>query len=435
MTLVSKIGLCVIYHPFEENADKAPEIFKRSQKLMESIEGIQVIPALQLVFDIASAHKIGEQFKKEEVDVVCVKLATWSSDNLVLDMNAICQVPFIFWTYPHIHAGSLCGGQQFNMVFKELEKECIFVYKDDIEALEKIECYAKCVALRNKLKLITFGRIGTRTQGMAEVACDEFSIREIIGPRVITIGFDDFIKIRNKIDDKKSQSAWEKIQKKVAKVSVKDVEGILAMKTYFSLKKWMESEYLSGITAECYPNHMGEFCLGYSLLADESIPGACEGDINSLIMMYILMNLSGQPVHNIDPLYLYEEDNSLLGSHCGCGSFSLAISENDIELANVRLAKKGLCVIFPSKPGKITMVNLVGRRGTYRMGVIEGEAIEPGTEFPGNPIRIKLPIEINEFLEVVEETALGHHWIIAYGSYKDHLRRIASFWGIDFISL
>jgi hypothetical protein len=92
--------------------------------------------------------------------------------------------------------------------------------------------------------------------------------------------------------------------------------------------------------------------------------------------MKVLMYLSGQPVHDIDPLYLYEEDNSILGSHCGCGSFSLTSSKNHITLANVRLANKGVCVLFPSRPGIVTMANLVGRKGTYRMAVLEGEAIE-----------------------------------------------------------
>ncbi len=430
-----KIGFCVVYHPLEENADKAPEIFEKSHELLRGLKNVNINPANILVHDIASAISVGKQFYREEVDLICVKLATWSSDNLILDMSAHCDVPFIFWAYPHIHAGSLCGGQQFNMVFKELKKDCIFAYKDDESALQKIYTYARCVSLKNNLKKIRLGLIGNRTQGMSEVIYDEFSIKEVFGARILSIGYEQYHENVLKFTDDRVKEKWEEIKSKVGKVSIYDLEGLKAIKHFFALKELIDSEFLSGITLECYPNHMGEVCLAYSLLAAEGFPGACEGDINSLILMYILMNLSGQPVNDIDLLYLHEEDNSMVGSHCGCGSFNLAPSPELIELSNVRLAKKGICVLFPSKPGHVTIVNLVGRKGSYRMGVIEGEAITTKMLFPGNPIRIKLPIEINTFLNIVEERGLGHHWIVAYGNFGNELKILASLIGIDYINL
>ena len=433
MKITPKIGFCVVYHPFEENAENAPKIAENSVKLLKAIKNIELIVAKELVKDVDSAILVGNQFKKDEVDVICVKLATWSSDNHILDISSICEVPFIFWSYPHINAGSMCGGLQFNMVFKELNKECIFVHKDDEQALEKIENYTMCVSLRNNMKSLRFLKIGHRTQGMAEVICDEYSVKEIFGTRIISIGFDQFKEVIKTIADEDASDLWRAIRGKASKISVTEPDGIEAIKNYLALKKIIEAERISGVTVECYPNFMGELCLAFSLLADEAIPGACEGDINSTILMYILMKLSGSPVHNIDPLYFYEEDNSIIGSHCGNGSFELARSHQEIELANVRLANKGVCVIFPSKPGKVTMVNLVGRKSTYRMGVIEGDAIQTEMVFPGNPIRIKLPIKINKYLEIVEKFGLGHHWIIAYGNYLNSLECLASLLKIDLI--
>ncbi len=433
MKIIPKIGFCVIYHPFEEDAENSPEIFESSIKLLKSIKNIELIVAKTLVKDIDSAILLGNQFKKVEVDIICVKLATWSSDECILDMSSICDVPFIFWTYPHMHAGSLCGGLQFNMVFKELKKDCIFVYKDDNQALDKIWNYAFCVSLRNNMKSLRFLKIGHRTQGMAEVICDEFSVKQIFGPRIISIGFDRFKENVDNITDKDALDLWRDLKKKVGKISVDESEGMISIKNYLALKKITKAEQISGVTVECYPSNMGELCLAFSLLANEGISGACEGDINSLILMYFLMKLSGSPVHNIDPLYLYEDDNSIIGSHCGSGSFDLATNNREIELANVRLANKGVCVLFTSKPGKVTMANLVGRKGTYRMGILEGKAIQTEMEFPGNPIRVKLPITISKFLEIVEEFGLGHHWIIAYGNHIKSLEHLTSLLKIDLI--
>ncbi|MHA1150783.1 MAG: hypothetical protein ACTSR8_21395 [Promethearchaeota archaeon] len=436
MTIIKRIGFCVIYHPFEENANKAPEIFKNSINLLRSsLNNFEIIEANELIQDVPSAISVGIQFKQADVDVICVKLATWSSDNPILDMSSYCDVPFIFWSYPHMHAGSLCGGQQFNMVFKELGKECIFVYKEDKKALEKINNYSICVALRNNLQKARFLQIGNRTQGMAEVNYDEFSIKEVFGARIIGFGLDTFKELANEFTNEEAMILWQDFTKDIKNILISEHEGIKAMKNYLAMKSLIENGQISGVTIECYPRYMGQVCLGFSMLADEGIPGACESDINSLIVMYILTKLSGSPVHSIDPLFLYEEDNNLLGSHCGCGSKSLADNYNHISLENVRLAKEGACILFPSKTGLITMVNLVGRKGTYRMAVIEAEAIETKMLFPGNPSKIKLPIDSNDFLDTIEEFGLGHHWIIAYGHYADILRRLTSLLAIDFINI
>jgi L-fucose isomerase-like protein len=433
MNINPKIGLCVIYHPFEDNAENAAPMFEESYRLLTSFKDITIIKANELVKDINSVTSVAKQFKNTEVDVICVKLATWSSDEYILDMSSICDVPFIFWTYSHISAGSLCGGQQFNMVFKELNKECIFVYKDNDKALDKIKKYSKSVAIRNQLKRIRLCRIGNRTQGMAEVICDEFSVKEIFGPRILSIRLDEFKKAVENISNESARSKWLEIKSKGIKIEVSEENGIHAVKNYLALKEYVKNQKIDGFTIQCYPNYMGEVCLGFSLLADGGIACACESDVSSLILTFILIGLSDQPVHNIDPLFLYDEDNSILGSHCGCGSFELAESKEKIQFSNVRLANKGLCVLFPSKPGNVTLANLVGRKGTYRMGVIEAVAVKTKMVFPGNPIRIKLPISIERYLERIEESGLGHHWIIAYGSYSESLKYLASLINIDFI--
>jgi len=435
LKIIPKIGFCVIYHPFEENADNASEIFKKSKKLLEASTDLKVIPAKQLIMDSNTGIAVAKQFKEAKVDVICMKLATWSSDEPLLKMSEIFNVPFIFWTYSHMHSGSLCGGQQFNMVFKEQKKECIFVYNNNLKSLEKIANYAKIVALKDNLRQVRFGIIGNPTRGMTEVQYDQASVREIFGSEIYTISLDDFKLSVDNINERVATTFWEEIKEKVLKISVDDSEGINAVKNYLALDALIKSEKLRGVTIECYPTYMGEVCLGFSLLADEGIACACEADINSTILTYIMMNLSGGQVHNIDPLFLYDEDNSILGTHCGCGSFELANSKKNIELAHVRLANQGLCILFPSRPGKVTMANLVGKKGTYRMTVIEGEAVETSMVFPGNPIRINLPVAIEDYLEIIEEFGIGHHWIIAYGHIEKNLRQLARLLKINYIKI
>ena len=57
---------------------------------------------------------------------------------------------------------------------------------------------------------------------------------------------------------------------------------------------------LDALTIGCYPHLMGKVCLAASLLADEGIPFACEGDINGAVGQLILTWLTGMPTHHTD---------------------------------------------------------------------------------------------------------------------------------------
>jgi L-arabinose isomerase len=109
----------------------------------------------------------------------------------------------------------------------------------------------------------------------------------------------------------------------------------------------------------------------------------------------------------------------------------LAESKLDVEIKNVRLAKSGCCITFPSKPGIVTMANLLGRKGTYRMAIIVGEALSTTMVFPGNPIKIELPFPIDLFLDLVETGGFGHHWVVAYGDISEELEKLGELMDLD----
>jgi len=420
-----RIGFAVMLHPFEVNADKAPEIFEKSLLLLKSIDSAEIISADEFINEKNAAQLVGKQFNNAKVDVICLKLATWSSDDLLFELLAESDVPIILWAYPHMHAGSLCGAQQFNCVLKEVGKECKFVYDDTKETLNDITSYSNAIAVQNRLRHLIIGQIGDRTQGMREVICDESSLKHVFGARISKIELNEFINMNMGISEDEISQQWEKVKSSIEKINISDNTGLDVIRIFYILKKFIEKKNLDALTIECYPEFMGKTCLGFSLLADEGIACACEGDVHGALLMWIMMKLSGGPVHNTDTLYVHKEDNSVTGSHCGCGSIKLAESREKVEINPVRLADGGACVVFPSKPGIVTMANLIGKAETYRLGVILGEAIKTDMTFPGNPLRVKLPVSIKDYLKFIEECALGHHWIVAYGDITKELKIMA----------
>jgi len=434
--LKSKIGFFMLCHPYEEGKKEAPQLFQKAFLKLKKLD-LDVISPDKIVEDEKSALKIAEKFKKENIDIICVVEGTWSSDYLVLDILERIDVPIITWGIPGIRKGSLCGIQQLDCVLTELGKPYKFVYgeMDKEEPYRKIESYAKAAFLKRALREAQLGMVGYRIKGMTEVTFDELELKSLLGPRIVHFGLNELEDEIDKVSNEETKRIWAKVKEEVSKVNVGNKEGLNSVKAYLVFKKWAKEKGLSGLAVECYPDFMGKVCLAYSLLGEEGIPGSCEGDINSLVAMLMLYLLTGSSVHNTDLLIPYKKDNSILFSHCGSGGFSLAEDKQRIILSSVRLANKGVCVLFPGKPGPVTLINLVGRKDTYRMCIVKGEAVKTEMVFAGNPVRVRFPIPVNEFLEVVSENGFGHHWMIGYGDVKEELENFSKLVGLRYISI
>ena len=45
---------------------------------------------------------------------------------------------------------------------------------------------------------------------------------------------------------------------------------------------------------------------------------------------------------------------------------------------------RGVCALFPAKPGPVTLLNLLPASGGYQIALLEGEAQPSEMVFPGN---------------------------------------------------
>jgi len=56
-------------------------------------------------------------------------------------------------------------------------------------------------------------------------------------------------------------------------------------------------------------------------------------------------------------------------------------------------------------------------------------------DFPGNPLRVRLAIPVEQFLRRVGEEGLGHHWMAVYGDFRAELGYFCELAGIRRVHL
>ena len=271
---------------------------------------------------------------------------------------------------------------------------------------------------------------------MTEIACDELAIRAKLGARMVPISMAELEYGAAAVSDTEAKAEWQRHAAAFTGEIKSDAAAITdSMRYYLAMKKLIEKYGLSGLSVSCYPDNMGKVCLGYSLLSEEGYVCGCEGDAPNTVAMLLMRELSGGCVHNTDLLYPDVEKNTILFSHCGSGGCSLACDSSLVTLAPVRLAECGVCVMFPAKTGKVTLIDLTGHGELLRISSLCGDAVETGMEFPGDPLKIRFDRSVLDICRDIAEKGCGHHWMAAYGDLRGELEGFCKRHGVRWVSL
>lgn len=428
--LTPYIGVASVSSPLEVGADRAPQTAIDLARFLENA-GCQVLQ-LGSVGTPDQAIAAGRKATEAHIDAVVFAPVSWFEDYLILQFLEECQVPSLFWPLPGMETGALCGAQQITCYLKQLEFPyyAVFGEIDNAECLKKTQGFLRAATLKNRLRRAQIGFAGHRVPGMTETAPNEFLLKKAIGPIVMPLDLPILLERSQQMSDNEAIERWKDLVNKAGSCQVTEEDGVYAMKVYAALYEMIQEYGLDAVTVGCYPHLMGKVCMSIALLADQGIPFACEGDLNGAVGQLILTLLTESPTHStdwLDPM----QDETVVFSHCGSGSFSLAEKQADIQLTPVRLMDQGVCAIFPAKPGSVTLLNLMAKPDGYQLALLEGEAVHTEMVFPGNPVRVRFSQPLPELMEWIFNEGIGHHWMIGYGHVGEELRNWANIVGRD----
>jgi len=439
-----KIGICtVVMRNFNLGEDDSVNYQK---ELVNSVKklGFDVVVAEKFISTPEIAKKTSAFFKKEDVDAYILLVGTFTDDKRVMPLITGSGKPVIVWAHDISAFNiSITGAQNIMPNIYDLGLEYRFVYGgfNDKIALNDVYKFCRACAIKNKLSKTKIGYVGGYPSIMTCLAADEIAIKKIFGITLIDFGNEDIITGRQKIDIAESEKKWEEIKKLAGKVKANEEIGLITSSTFVYILKMVKEYSLDAISINCFPNLKGQVCIPIALLNDIGVPSACEGDLNSTILMYILYHLSGKTVANGDQLKIYnldKENNSLMFSHCGAGAFSLAADKDDIVIHADYETGKGVAVYFPERiPGEVTVANMLGSRDGYRMFIAKGKVLNTNLmqHYEGNPMNVQFDFNIREMLKKVAYGGFGHHWNIGYGNYIEELTEICKLLKINYTTM
>jgi L-fucose isomerase-like protein len=408
------IGLYAVYEPPEEGWQDYPSQLDAVAAGL-SAAGLRVSLAPEPVRDPASCERVAAWVASQDLDLLHPLIVSWSFDHYTVRIQQVTRLPVAIRSIPGIRTGSVVGGQQLQSVLYDLgiEQRLFYGPPDDLHTARQVAVYARACALQKSLVGAKIAVIGRRTEGMTPTAVDEMEILRLFGARLLNYGLDEFYALAEQVDSAAAEAEWERIAAQAKAVTSRPEHGVANARTLLTLRRMVADLDLQAISIGSYPQCQGTMCLSIALLNEEGMPTGCEGDVNSTLAIYLLSQLSHAPVHFGEMLALDFEDSSIVTSHCGCGSPSLADNGGFI-LCPVRLANDGVCIRYTARPGPVTFVNLTGRKGNYRMCAFEGQAVPTGMVFEGTPLKFVTHTPLDKIWSAVTVGGFGHHWMTAY---------------------
>ena len=202
-----------------------------------------------------------------------------------------------------------------------------------------------------------------------------------------------------------------------------DADMMEAAKAYLAIRKICQEEHLDAMTIRCFDivKTCGTTsCLALALLNDEGIVAGCEGDMQTLLSMFLAKRLCGEVAFMANPSHLTDKSSML--AHC---TIPLTMCDETVVRTHfesgIGVAIQGLLPLTD-----YTLFKWGGPQ-LDRYYVTEAKAIE--TPYSNHFCRTQITLNVN-LKPYLLQHSIGNHHVIIRGRHADEIRRFMQSQGI-----
>lgn len=243
-------------------------------------------------------------------------------------------------------------------------------------------------------------------------------------------------------EEREAQELTDELIKNADQVHMVREELLRSVRFYVTVKRAMEELECNAFVIPCFEvcaSRLAEerrvtFCLAHSLLKDEGYPSACEGDMNVLMAMALLMYISKKSAYMGNSYIVDREENILGVNHDvpGLRMKGLGGPALPYEIRNFTLGGWGATIRYDFSKDVGEPVTLARFNPTAtRLLVARGE-ICGGVGFDRIGCSLGVQVKVGDVAELLHREAdFGHHLAVVYGDYTQELKEVGKVMKFD----
>lgn len=255
------------------------------------------------------------------------------------------------------------------------------------------------------------GVIGKPSDWLIASQVNYQNVKDLFDIELVNIDINELISLASNLTSLTLNQEFENLN-----YNKKEIKKAYAI--YVSLLKIVEKYQLKGLTVRCFDllNTLhSTSCLAFSFLNRDNIIATCEGDIPSLITMYLINKITNKPSFQANPAKIDLNNNQIIFAHC---TLPLSMSEN-FKLTTHFESKIGVAIKGKLKTSKISILKF--NSDFTKIVFLKGQIIKNlnSNKLCRTQILIKIDdqYDLNYFLT----NPLGNHHIIVYGDIEAQL--------------
>lgn len=432
--------------------------------------GVTVVD-LGLIDNTEKAFAAGHAFRRADVDIIFLYVATYALSSTVLPVVRRAHVPVIVlnlaptaaidyvsfnqmedrtamtgeWLafcsacpVPEIASVFMRGGIPFHQVTGMLEGDPI--------GWTEIRCWVDAARVAHVIEHNRMGLMGHYYNGMLDIYTDLTSLCACFGGHVEILEVEELVSLRDSVTSGEANERITQFHKSFDILPECPIEDIIgAAKTSIALDRLIEKHrlgsmayYYKGIGNPAVQEALSSIILGNSLLTARGIPVAGEYEVKNALAMKI-MDAFGADGSFTEYYAVDFNDDVVLMGHDGPGHIAMAQGRTRVRPLGVYHGKvgHGLSVEMSVQHGPVTLLSIVQtREGRIQFLIAEGESVPgPILEIGNTNSRYKFGIDARKFMQEWNSHGPAHHCAVGVGHVANKLRKLAALLGINYISV
>ncbi|MBT3381790.1 MAG: hypothetical protein HN742_05585 [Lentisphaerae bacterium] len=413
-----------------------------------------------MVDNLDRAEEAGRALAEAGVDVVVVVEGTYLPDYMVL--HALEHVPHARVVLFNTQTGAgvrpsddyeatmrnsaLIGVTQLSGSFTKARRDYDVVVGEIAEdrGYEEIARIARVRAAVARLRACNLGLIGHVFRGMYDLEFDRGSVRGCLGPEVISVQADHLVDLWQDVapDNVRARAAQLTDRFAVRGVTATDIER--SVRLGIAMERLSARYKLDGLCflGQHYLEKMtgAPARIGASMMMEDGVMVACEGDVGGLVMMQLMHDLTGRAPVQMEWGQFDVNNNALFLLGHGIASPDAAADPTGVTLTRAPeewgFEGAGVNWEFILRPGPVTLGHFISTPDGWRMLISEGESIEfsclPCDEIHGM-VRVQSPV--CDYLKQLIKLGVTHHAIVIHEELVPELELAAELMGVDSVVL
>ncbi len=252
--------------------------------------------------------------------------------------------------------------------------------------------------------------------------------------------------LQSESEQRKAEEITDRLIDKADRVHMDRKHILQSVNFYLAVKNLMRKYGCNSFVIPCFElcvkripaERKVTFCLTHSLLKDEGYPSACEGDINVLLAMTLLMYLSRKSAYMGNSYLLDKKENIIAIHHDVPGLKMKGLEEPDLpyEIRNFTVGGWGATIRYDFSRDRGETVTMARFNPTAtKLLVAKGKIVGcGGFDMVGCSLRAE--IRVRDAVKLFHsEMEFGHHLAMVYGDYTEDLKNLGKIMGFEVVEV